>query len=240
MSARETDARGPTTPFPVARCPDDPDTGSSGDVLRLVLTPAIVAVLFAGGVYWVKLQLAPSRTGPDEAATVRVSLLRSDPASIATPQTPQPPAATVAAPTAVAFDRPGRPAETVTTTLAMPEPPRSEAFTPAERPAPSVVPDPAPDLAVVRFRRALIDHVARYQRFPRAARAARLSGSVGTVFSMRRDGTVLGVWVTSSSGQKLFDKEAVDTIWRAQPMPAIPPGLPDTLTVQTTLVFEPG
>jgi protein TonB len=91
----------------------------------------------------------------------------------------------------------------------------------------------------IQFQQALLRHVARYQRYPKAARSARLYGSVGTVFSMRRDGTVVGVRITSSSGQQIFDKEAIETIMRAQPLPPIPPGLPDPLTVETTLVFEP-
>jgi protein TonB len=209
-------------------------------VLRLLLTPALVVVLFAGGVYWVKLQLPASRTGQDEISTIQVHLLpRPAPAPIPVAESSQPTTASVAARADVSVDRPDRPTENVTTTPMTPDLPPRKASTPTDRPAPSLA-DAPPNAAAIRFQQVLLQHVARYQRYPKAARKARLYGSVGTIFSMRRDGAVLGVWITSSSGQKIFDREAVDTIWRAQPMPSIPPGLPDPLTVQTTLVFEPG
>ena len=117
-------------------------------------------------------------------------------------------------------------------------------LTPAEAAAPvaRVTPSPAdvpPNAAAIQFQQALLRHVARYQRYPKAARVARLYGSVRTIFSMRRDGTVAEVRITNSSGQQIFDKEAIETIMRAQPLPPIPRGLPDPLTVETTLVFEP-
>jgi protein TonB len=56
---------------------------------------------------------------------------------------------------------------------------------------------------------------------------------------MSRDGTLLGVWVKTSSGQAMLDKEAIDTIRRAQPLPSIPPELPDRLNIHVQLVFDP-
>jgi protein TonB len=81
--------------------------------------------------------------------------------------------------------------------------------------------------------------VARYQRYPNAARLGRMRGTVETLFSMQRDGTLLEVWVKTSSGQVVLDKAAVDAIRRAQPLPAIPSELPDRLNIQIALVFEP-
>jgi len=241
MSAAGSDAAEQAAPIaPAALYPEDPNAWSSGEVLRLVLTPVLVAVLFASGVYWVKLQLPASRTGRDEVSTIQVHLLpRPAPAPIPVAESSQPATASVAALSDVSIDRPGRPTENVTTAPVTPDLPPAKASTPTYRPAPAPA-DVPPNAAVIRFQQALLHHVARYQRYPNAARAARLYGSVGTVFSMRRDGAVLGVWITNSSGQKIFDKEAIDTIRRAQPMPAIPPELPDPLTVQTTLVFDPG
>ncbi|MFX9116149.1 energy transducer TonB, partial [Acinetobacter baumannii] len=63
-------------------------------------------------------------------------------------------------------------------------------------------------------------------------------GAVETLFSMQRDGTVLEVWVKTSSGQAALDKAAVDAIRRAQPLPSIPWGLPDDLKVEIWLEFD--
>jgi protein TonB len=91
----------------------------------------------------------------------------------------------------------------------------------------------------MKFQQALLRHIERYQRYPKAARLGRQQGTVDTLFSMRRDGTLVGVWVKTSSGQQVLDAAAVETIRRAQPLPAIPAGLPDQLTIQVQLAFDP-
>src|SRR5262249_29847812 len=74
--------------------PEDPSTWSSGEVLRLLLTPAIVAVLFVGGISWVKLRLPASQPGRDDASTVQVHLLTrqavAPPPDAETPQSTAP------------------------------------------------------------------------------------------------------------------------------------------------------
>lgn len=217
--------------------PDDPSAWASGEVLRLLLAPIIVTMLFVGGIYWIKWQLPAGRSGQDQASTVQVRLLpRPDPAPVPVSDVSQPNAARIAARTADAADQPDAPADDATLTPATPTSAAAEAPVVTSR---SAALDGPPNAAVIKFRQALLRHVARFQRYPKAARRNRLYGAVDTIFSMRRDGTVLGVWVKTSSGQKIFDEEAVDTIWRAQPLPPIPPDLPDSLTVETMLVFEP-
>ncbi|WP_315833177.1 energy transducer TonB [Bradyrhizobium prioriisuperbiae] len=211
-----------------------------GEVLRLFLVPTIAAVLFVGGIYWVRQQLPAGPTGQDRASVVQVRLLpRSDPAPIPVGLESPPIAASVANRTDVPID----PSDsTAISDLTVTQPARDS--TPAEIAAPSVRPTPSPadappSSAAIRFQQALLRHVARYQRYPNAARLGRLQGSVETLFSMRRDGTLLGVWVKTSSGQAVLDSEAVDAIRRAQPLPSIPSGLPDRLNIRVTLVFEP-
>jgi TonB family protein len=46
------------------------------------------------------------------------------------------------------------------------------------------------------------------------------------MFAMARDGTVLGVWIKTRCGQSILDREAMDTIRRAEPPPPIPATLP--------------
>ena len=54
---------------------------------------------------------------------------------------------------------------------------------------------------------------------------------------MDRNGIVLGIWIKQSSGYPVLDKEAVATVLRAQPLPAIPAELPDPLNITLPMVF---
>ena len=219
--------------------PEDPSAWSSRETLRLLLTPAIVTALLVGGIFWVKLQLPASRSSPSEASTVRVHLLtRPMPAPIPVAESSQTANASIAPRTDSSAERPDRPVRSEAVVSATSDPAPAEIAPANDRSVQSTA-DAPPDPATIKFQQALLHHVGRYQRYPKAARGARLYGVVGAIFSMRRDGTVLAIRITSSSGQTLFDKEAMDTIWRAQPLPAIPRGMPDTMSIQATLVFEP-
>jgi len=216
--------------------PEDPSAWASGEVLRLLLVPVIVTMLFVSGIYWIKWRLPAGHAEQEPAATVQVHLMaRPGPEVVPVPEAETSPAAAahIAARTESSLDQSDRPAEDMPVT---PATATKDVAAPVNR---AIASDAPPSEAAAKFRQALLRHVGRYQRYPRAARRERLYGSVDTIFSMRRDGTVLGVWVRSGSGQPIFDKEAVDTIWRAQPLPPIPADLPDPLTVETTLVFDP-
>jgi protein TonB len=122
--------------------------------------------------------------------------------------------------------------------------PRVKAYAPAEAPPvtsglnPSVTGGTA-DSVALKFRQALLRHVARFQRYPNAAGEPDPEGKVDVRFSMDRDGMLLGVWVTTGSGPSVLDREAIETIRRAQPLPPIPRELPDRLNVHLQLVFAP-
>jgi periplasmic protein TonB len=110
-------------------------------------------------------------------------------------------------------------------------------------PTPSHDPTPvanAPESpAVLEFRETLLRHIARYQKYPSAAERLKLRGTVRTVFSVGRNGRLLGVWVKTSSGETILDQAAIETIRRAQPLPAIPAALPDPLKIEIALGFDP-
>jgi protein TonB len=92
--------------------------------------------------------------------------------------------------------------------------------------------------AALRYQRLLLAHIERYQHYPTAARRDRLQGTVLIAFAMRRDGGLVAVSVKSSSGQQVLDEEAVETVRRAQPLPSIPPDLPEQLTVTLPVAFD--
>jgi periplasmic protein TonB len=85
------------------------------------------------------------------------------------------------------------------------------------------------------FRRALQSHIARYLQNPDGARLGRVS--VQLVFSMLRDGTVTDVRITSSSGNAILDRAALQTIRLAQPMLKIPPELPEPYDIYLPITF---
>jgi periplasmic protein TonB len=98
-------------------------------------------------------------------------------------------------------------------------------------------PKEMPNAVASAFQRELVQHIERYRRGVKTA-GGRLNGRPVIRFEMRRDGTVIGIWVASSSGQFLVDEAAVDTIRRAQPLPKIPLELPDSMTMRVALRYE--
>ncbi|WP_249158845.1 energy transducer TonB family protein [Bradyrhizobium tropiciagri] len=218
--------------------PDDPSAWTSREVLRLLLVPTIATLLFVGGIYWIRLQPPAGPASREQNSIVQVRLLPSpSPAPIPVAPVTQPPAAALASRTDVTPENSDQaPDNTAATPTREPMP--TEPTVPSLRPTPSPA-DAPPNSIAAKFQQALLRHVARYQRYPNAARLGRLHGAVETFFSMRRDGTLLDVWVKTSSGQLVLDRAAVDAIRRAQPLPLIPSELPDRLNIQITLVFEP-
>lgn len=219
---------------------DDLDaTSSSGEFFRLVGIPALAAVLFVGGVYWIRMQSPAGSPGQQSAAIVQVQLLpRPNAVPIAVASVSQPETANVASRADASLKDLDR------TPSDEPVPvPRARTFSPGDAPPPNVMSTPSAvsgpaSSAAVKFQQALLRHVSRYQRYPNAARAMHLEGKVvDTQFTIARDGTLLGVWVRMSSGQLLLDKEAIETIRRAQPLPPIPPELPDRLNIHLELEF---
>jgi periplasmic protein TonB len=87
------------------------------------------------------------------------------------------------------------------------------------------------------FQKVLFAHIERYRQYPDAARQQHLKGIVQVQFAMSRNGTVLGVWVKTSSGEASLDREAMDTVRRAQPLPPIPAALPDPLNILLPVEF---
>lgn len=233
---------GPPVPPVLPLPPYDNETTawSSGELLRLSIAPALVTLFLVGGVYWIRLQMPAGSTGQQQSSVVQVQLIpRPDSAPIVTASTSDSTTQTVLSRTETSLK------ELEPTRSDDPAPvPRARTVSPADSPpsnvlsSPSAVSGPA-NSAAAKFQQALLRHVAQYQRYPNAARSLHLQGKVDTQFAMGRDGQLLGVWVRTSSGQMMLDKEAIETIRRAQPLPPIPPELPDRLNIHVQLVFDP-
>lgn len=217
---------------------DGADLSPAATLARLMWFPVLIGLLFIGGVYWMRVELAAAGGTPEQTTLVQVHLLpRPDPLPILVNSAPQSSAITPPSPVAGSTETPASIANEAFAALPTEEAVRSDP------PLPSAglknTAEPVPNNARVTFRTELARHIARFQRYPKAAERQHLQGTVGTVFSINRDGKLLGVWVKTSSGQAVLDQAALDTIRRAQPLPAIPPALPDTLKVEVALGFDP-
>ncbi|MFC4256194.1 TonB family protein [Altererythrobacter xixiisoli] len=80
----------------------------------------------------------------------------------------------------------------------------------------------------------------RHRRYPAAARARRLQGVAHVTFRMNRAGRVLASRVSRSAGAAMLDRAALDTLQRAQPLPAIPDDRPDEIELTVQVEFFTG
>jgi protein TonB len=226
-------------PAPFAVEDDDPQMGPARDLFRFLVPSAVATALFVGGVYWVRLQANAGTAGRDAPGVVQVHLLpRPNPV-------PVPPAPATQASTADPRNSDKLAEKSVpdaSNDTHPDQPDRVASFSPAAAKADlaqSAASNALQSTAIAQYRQALLRHIANYQRYPKAAERERLQGTVDTVFSMSRDGRLLGVWIKSSSGAAALDQAAIEIIRRAQPLPPIPAVLPDPLRIELALGFDP-
>lgn len=76
----------------------------------------------------------------------------------------------------------------------------------------------------------LMAHLERRKRYPSGSRARREQGTAYVRFTIDDRGRVLSASLARSSGFADLDKEVVDLVRRASPVPAPPPGVNRTIT----------
>jgi protein TonB len=171
-----------------------------------------------------------------DAGVVNVALVRAAPAARPNPEpsdAPRPEAALRGGGLEASGDRSGRPLAALA----------SKAQGPGEHGADGARAQPAAPLALgagdaVRtdYQRRLMAHIEAFKHYPPGEPGAH--GVVELVFEIDRRGGVLGVWVVKSSGERGLDLAAVETVRRADPVPAIPDQLPALLTVPLSVSFD--
>lgn len=72
------------------------------------------------------------------------------------------------------------------------------------------------------WKQQLVVHLEQHKRYPRRAKRLRQQGSPLISFTMDRSGQVLGAKLVRSSGTEALDKEALDLVFRAMPLPTPP------------------
>ncbi|WP_255265987.1 energy transducer TonB family protein [Sphingopyxis terrae] len=83
----------------------------------------------------------------------------------------------------------------------------------------------------------ILARLERYRRYPARARAARQQGTVYVRFKMNRSGMVLSSAIVKKSGSYDLDQAALQTLDRAQPLPAIPADRPDVVELTIPVEF---
>jgi periplasmic protein TonB len=201
-----------------------------------------ISVLMVVGVHWLR-QLSAIPAAPTQCSVVEVHLVPLPSPERKPQETPlrqeMPSLEPRPAPPVV---RPERPTDkkpdmtrlvAIAPAVALETPPARIARTPDAPPLRTAAPGVASE-----FQKILLAHIERYRQYPDAARQRHLKGVVQVLFSMSRSGAVLGVWVKTSSGEAILDREAMDTVRRAQPLPMIPAALPDPLDILLPVAFE--
>lgn len=109
----------------------------------------------------------------------------------------------------------------------------SEAAAPPSSPAP----DGALAGAKATWEGEILARLGKFRRYPAVSRLRHEEGIVYVRFRLDRAGHVLSCAMDHSSGFSALDKEAVATVSRAQPLPAIPSNMPDVVELSLPIEF---
>jgi periplasmic protein TonB len=217
---------------------DDQNISRAGELFRYLFIPLAVSVFSLCSVYWLRENLMGSdRTSSGGSIQVHLLPLR-DAIPLAMAQEVHSSSASVGR---TVDKNKVEPVEQKIVTAALEGPSHSSVVeipaeaAPAPLPPRQMVSVPP---AVAKFQRALLHHIEHFQHYPAAARRDHVEGTVLVVFSVRRDGWIANMQIKTSSGQSSLDKEALETLRRAQPLPAIPAELPSELNILLPIAFD--
>jgi protein TonB len=98
---------------------------------------------------------------------------------------------------------------------------------------------PHPDSAALpTWKSLLVRHLERHKRYPPEAQRARQEGITYVRFIMSRDGRVLVATIERSAGVSLLDREGLELLRRAEPLPPLPADQPgETMTLVVPIQF---
>ena len=94
---------------------------------------------------------------------------------------------------------------------------------------------PSSSAAPASWQSRVLGHLARFKRYPGDARQRKRAGAAWVRFQVDRDGKLLASELVTSSGTVLLDREALQVLQRAQPLPAPPDNVLHQGTVTVTL-----
>jgi len=88
------------------------------------------------------------------------------------------------------------------------------------------------------YQRLLQRHIRPFRRYPADAIPRRAEGVVVVRFRVGRTGTVEEAWVAEGSRDAALDRAALETLWRAEPMPGVPSQFPAPVEVELAMPFR--
>ena len=88
------------------------------------------------------------------------------------------------------------------------------------------------------YQRLLQKHIRPFRRYPADAVPRRAEGVVVVRFRVGRTGAVEEAWVAERSRDPALDRAALETLWRAEPMPGVPSQLPAPVEVELAMPFR--
>ena len=94
---------------------------------------------------------------------------------------------------------------------------------------------PPASAAPASWQSRMLGHLAHFKRYPGDARQRKRAGAAWVRFQVDRDGKLLASELITSSGTVLLDREALQVLERAQPLPAPPASVLRQGTVTVTL-----
>ncbi|PHV30870.1 energy transducer TonB [Janthinobacterium sp. BJB312] len=94
---------------------------------------------------------------------------------------------------------------------------------------------PPASAAPASWQSQVLGHLAHFKRYPGDARQRKKAGAAWVRFQVDRDGKLLASELVTSSGTVLLDREALQVLQRAQPLPAPPASVLRQGTVTVTL-----
>lgn len=94
---------------------------------------------------------------------------------------------------------------------------------------------PPASAAPASWQSRVLGHLAHFKRYPGDARQRKRAGAAWVRFQVDRDGKLLASELITSSGTVLLDREALQVLQRAQPLPAPPASVLRQGTVTVTL-----
>lgn len=109
----------------------------------------------------------------------------------------------------------------------------------AEVPRPVAAPSPPDAGMLAAYGRELAAAVGARQRYPRLAQLRQWQGTAVLQLELAAAGGLLGIRVLSSSGHEILDRQALDMVREALPLPPLPAALAGRpLTVDVPVVFR--
>lgn len=88
------------------------------------------------------------------------------------------------------------------------------------------------------YQRLLQRHIKPFRRYPADAIPRRAEGVVVVRFRVGRTGNVEEAWIAERSRDPALDRAALETLWRAEPMPGVPSQFPAPVEVELAMPFR--